>query len=200
MPSMQSEQLPGSLGGAPNPRFEALSQILATNWWAITLRGVFAIIFGLVALFMPAVAILSLVLVAGAYLFVEGVFGIVSAWRAAQHHKRWGWLTFEGIVNILAALFAFFWPGWTVLAFVMLLAVSSIISGVFMLAAAFQFRGQGRGWMFFSAIVSVIFGVLLFSTPLPGAVLLTWWIGIYAIVFGGGLIILSLRLRKLANL
>lgn len=196
MPSMKSD----TFGQTPNPRFEEMGRILATNWWAIALRGVFAIIFGFIALFMPAVAILSLVFVAGAYLLMEGVFGIVSAWRAAQHHKRWGWLTFEGILNILAGLFAFFWPGWTVVAFILLLGVSSIVSGVLMLAAAFQLKGHGRGWLFFSAVVSIVFGALLLVSPAPGAVVLTYWIGIYAIIFGAGLIGLSFKLRKLVTL
>lgn len=200
MPSIKSNDVPGAFGRGPQTRFDEMSRILASNWWAIALRGVFAVVFGIVALFMPAVAILSLVLVAGAYFFIEGVFGIISAWRAAQHHKRWGWLTFEGIMNILAGLFAFFWPGWTVLAFVLLLGVSSIISGVLMLAAAFQFRGSGRGWLFFSAVVSVAFGAILLVSPVPGAVVLTYWIGIYAIIFGAGLIVLSFKLRKFAAL
>ncbi len=178
-------------------RAEAMTQLLASNWWAIALRGVFAILFGLIALFMPGVAILSLIFIIGAYMLLDGILGLVAAWRAAQADQRWGWLTFEAIVNIVAGLIAFFWPFGTAVALVILIAAWSVVSGAFMLAAAFQYKGEGRGWMFFSAIISVIFGVLLFSTPLTGAVVFAWWIGAYAVIFGIGLLVFSFKLRKL---
>lgn len=197
MPDNTMNSIPGFPDFGPASRVERMARLLASNWWAVALRGVFGILFGLIALFMPGAAILSLILVAGAYMLVDGIFGLVAAWHAAQADQRWGWLTFEGIVSVLAALVAFFWPFGTALAFVILLAAWSVVTGVFMLAAAFQYQGDGRGWMFFSAVVSVIFGILLLSTPLTGAVVLTWWIGAYAIVFGIGLIALAFKLRKL---
>lgn len=197
MSANATDPIPGIPGFEPATRTARMSQLLASNWWAVALRGVFAIVFGLIALFAPMAAILSLVMLAGAYMFVGGVFGLIAAWRAAHADLRWGWLTFEGIINILAAMVAFSWPFGTALAFIILLAAWSVVSGIFMLAAAFQYKGEGRGWMFFSAIISIVFGLLLFSTPLTGAVVLSWWIGAYAIMFGIGLIALAFKLRKL---
>ncbi len=176
---------------------DAMSALLASNWWLIVLRGVAGIGFGLVALFFPAVTMLSLVLVFAAYLFVDGVFGVISGVRAARRNDRWGWLTFEGVLNIVVAVLAVAWPGLTVVAFVLMVAVWALLSGIFMVAAAFKLRiDHGRWWLVLGGLVSVIYGIALIIAPLIGALVLTWWIGAYAIVFGIALLILGFRLRS----
>jgi uncharacterized membrane protein HdeD (DUF308 family) len=171
--------------------------LLAQNWWAVALRGVFAIVFGLIALFMPGVTMLSLVLFFSAYMLVDGVFSIVSAVRAASNHQRWGLLVLEGIVDIAVGVIAFAWPGLTVIFFVTLVAVWSLITGVLEIVAAFKLNPAfGRGWLIFSGIVSVLFGIALLVGPLVGAVVLTWWIGAYALVFGITLLALAFKLKS----
>ncbi len=177
-------------------RAEAMTALLAQNWWAVVLRGGFAILFGLVALFSPGATLLTLVLFFSAYMLVDGVFGIVSGVRAAQRHERWGLLVLEGVANILVGILAFVWPGLTVLAFVTMLAVWSIVTGILMVVAAFKLaKLDGRGWMAFSGIVSVLFGVALIIAPLVGAIVLAWWLGVYAIAFGAALLVLGLKLK-----
>jgi len=174
-----------------------MSAVLARNWWAIALRGVFAILFGIIALFLPLVTITALVLLFGAYMLVDGIFVIVAAVRAARQHERWGWLVVEGIADFVAAAIAFLWPLATVIAFVILMAAWAIVSGAIMTAAAFRLRvPHGRGWMLFGGIVSMIWGVLLLLWPLIGAVVLTWWMAAYALFFGGALLVLAFRLRS----
>ena len=175
----------------------ALTELLAENWWAIALRGVLGIGFGLAALVVPAATMLSLVLLFAAYAFADGIFGLVSAFRAARQHERWGYLTFEALVNIATAAIAVSWPGLTVVAFVFLVAFWAIVSGVLMLGAAFELH-EGRGWLILGGLASLLYGVLLIAAPLLGAVVLTWWIGAYAIVFGVSLLVLAFRLRARA--
>jgi uncharacterized membrane protein HdeD (DUF308 family) len=178
-------------------RAQAMSDLLAQNWWAMALRGVFAILFALVAFFVPGATILSLVLFFSAYMLVDGIFGIVAAFRAATHHQRWGLLILEGVVNIAVGVIAFAWPGLTVLFFVTLLAVWSLITGVLVIVAAFRLHpAYGRGWLIVSGLVSVLFGIALLIAPMVGAVVLTWWLGAYALVFGIALLILAFRLRR----
>jgi len=177
-------------------RTHAMSQLLAQNWWALALRGVFAIIFALIAFFSPGATLLSLVWVFVAYMLVDGVFEIVAGIRAASENQRWGLLILGGILNILVGIIAFLMPGLTVLFFVTLMAVWSLISGVLMIVAAFKLNPTyGRGWLIFSGIVSVLFGVALLIAPLVGAVVLTWWLGAYALVFGISLLVLAFKLR-----
>lgn len=175
----------------------SFNAVLAENWWAIAVRGVLGILFGILALIFPGATILSFVLVFAAYLLVDGIFAIIAAVRAARRRDRWGLLTFEGIANIAAAVIAVLWPGLTVLAFVVLIAAWSIVTGVLMLGAAFRLNIQhGRWWLALSGAASLVFGILLILAPLAGAIVLTWWIGAYALVFGAALLVLAFRLRS----
>lgn len=184
------------LRGAAFSEYEPMIAVLARNWWAIGLRGVIGILFGLVALFLPGATMLSLVLVFAVYAFVDGLFGIVSAVRAAREGERWGYLVLEGLVSIAAAAIAVFWPGITVVAFVFLIAFWAILTGIFELTAAYRLEFiDGRGWLIFGGIVSVLYGALLIVAPMIGAVVLTWWLGAYALVFGVCLVVLAFKLR-----
>ena len=183
-------------GGELSPGRDLLAALLARNWWAIGLRGALAIVFGLIALFLPGATMLSLVIVFAAYAFADGVVGIVSAVRAAKAGERWGVLVFEGLVNIAVAVIAVLWPGITVVAFVLLVAVWAILTGALELAAAFRLGTEdGRWWLVVGGIVSLLYGALLIFAPMIGAVVLTWWLGAYALIFGVSLVVLAFRLK-----
>jgi uncharacterized membrane protein HdeD (DUF308 family) len=183
--------------GAVGWNYDAMVGVLARNWWAVAIRGVLAVLFGIIALFLPGPTMLSLVLVFAAYCLIDGVFGIISAVRAARAGERWGSLVFEGIVDLAAAAVALLWPGITVLVFVLLVAAWAIVTGVLELVAAFRLHsGDGRGWLMLGGVVSLIYGGVLMIAPMIGAVVLTWWIGAYALVFGVSLLVLAVRLRN----
>jgi uncharacterized membrane protein HdeD (DUF308 family) len=176
---------------------EAMSNLLAQNWWAIALRGVFAIIFGIIALLMPGAALLAFVLLFAAYMLVDGVFAIIAAVRAAQRHERWGWLIFEGILDFIAGGIAVVWPVITIIAFVFLMGAWAIVTGALMFGASFRLNiAHGRWLMTLAGAVSMIWGVLLIIWPLIGAVVLTWWIAAYALFFGVALLVLAFQLRS----
>lgn len=171
-------------------------QVLARNWWAFVLRGIAAVLFGVLAFALPAAAMLSLVLVFAAYATVDGVFAITAAVRAARSRERWGLLVLEGLIDISAGIVAVVWPGITVVFFVFLVAFRTLISGGLLLVAGFQLDTQhGRWWMILAAAASVLFGLSLLIAPLVGAVVLTWWIGAYALLFGIAMLILAFRLK-----
>ena len=175
---------------------DAMGAVLVRNWWAIAVRGVVGILVGLIAFVMPAATMLALILLFAAYMLVDGVFAIIAAVRAARRHDRWGLLVLEGLADIVAGVIAVLWPGITVLAFVLLVAAWAIISGGLVLAAAFRLNIEhGRWWLVLGGAVSVAYGVLLIMAPLIGALVLTWWFGAYALVFGIALLILAFRLK-----
>jgi uncharacterized membrane protein HdeD (DUF308 family) len=173
-----------------------MSEALARNWWAIALRGVLAIVFGLVTFIVPGATMLSLVLLFAAYAFVDGVFAIIAAVRSARSQERWGLLVLEGIVDIVAGVVAIVWPGLTILTFVLLVAAWALVSGALMAVAAFRLNlDHGRWWLVLGGLASIVYGLLLIGAPLIGALVLTWWLGAYALVFGVFLLILAFRLR-----
>jgi len=191
---MASTTFNSTSGVGSGPAAETLVQ----NWWLFTLRGVLGIIFGILALIFPGPTILSLVLLFSAYMLVDGIFGIISAVRAIRRKEdRWGLLIFEGLLDIATGAVAFLWPGLTVVAFVWLIAAWAIVSGWLMTAAGFRLNmDHGRWWLVLGGLLSLAYGVLLIITPLIGAVVLTWWLGAYALVFGVALVIFSLKLRS----
>jgi uncharacterized membrane protein HdeD (DUF308 family) len=175
-----------------------MSDVLARNWWAIALRGVVAILFGLVTFAWPGATMLSLVFVFAVYALLDGILDIVAAVRSARQHERWGLLVLEGIVDILAAAIAIAWPGLTILIFVLVIAAWALVTGVLMMIAAFRLNPEhGRWWLVLGGLVSILYGVLLVIAPMIGAVVLTWWLGAYALVFGVSLLILAYRLRHM---
>ena len=173
-----------------------LMEVLARNWWAFVLRGIAGVLFGVLALAVPGATMLSLVMLFAAYAAVDGIFAMVAAVRAAQAHERWGLLALEGALDILTGIAAVAWPGLTVIVFVTLVAVWALLTGGLLLATSFKVDSDhGRGWMMLGAVASILFGISLLVAPLVGAVVLTWWIGAYALVFGVAMLILALRLR-----
>jgi uncharacterized membrane protein HdeD (DUF308 family) len=176
---------------------DAMSALLARNWWVIALRGALAILFGIIALFLPEATMLALVLLFAAYMLVDGVLAIVAGVRAARRHDRWGWLILEGAIDLIAGGIAVVWPLVTIVAFVWLLAAWAIVSGVILFAASFRLNlAHGKWLMTLGGAVSVAWGVLLILWPLTGALVLTWWMAGYALFFGGVLLFLAFRLRR----
>jgi uncharacterized membrane protein HdeD (DUF308 family) len=174
-----------------------LSEVLADSWWAVGLRGVLGILFGLICLLTPGIALGAFVILFSAYMLVDGVFAIISGIKAARSGERWGLLILEGIVDIAAGVVAFLWPLITVVALTWLVAIWAIVSGALMLSAAFTLNiDHGRWWLALGGIASVVFGLLLVIEPLVGAVVLTIWIGAYALVFGVFLLILAFQLHS----
>jgi uncharacterized membrane protein HdeD (DUF308 family) len=178
-------------------RCDALSDVLAESWWAVGLRGILGIVFGLICLLTPGIAVGAFVLLFAAYMLVDGVFAIASGVRAARNSERWGLLLLEGIVDIAAGIVAILWPAITLVVLVWIIAIWAVVSGALMLAAAFTLNHEhGRWWLALGGIASLIFGILLVIEPLVGAVVLTMWIGAYAIVFGVILLVLAFRLHS----
>lgn len=182
------------------PLDDGRNAVLARNWWMVALRGVLAIVFGILTFVLPVVALQTWVLLFAAYMVVDGVVGIASGVRAAARHERWGWLAFEGVSSVLAGIVALVWPVITVVVFVYLLAVWSGVSGVMMAIAAFRLRlDHGRWLLALAGVFSILWGLLLLFAPIAGALVLVLYLGAYAIVFGLMLLVLAWRLRQRAG-
>jgi len=172
--------------------------LLAGNWWAIALRGVCGILFGLTAFFWPGIAIAALVILFGAYAFADGIFSVIAAVRAGSNRERWGSLALEGVIGIIAGIWAFVAPAVTVVALVALVAAWAVITGIFEIVAALRLRKTMKGeWLLgLAGIVSVVFGIVLGMAPIAGAVLLAIWIGAYTLVAGILQLVLAYKLRR----
>lgn len=185
---------------ASSARSEQMNALLARNWWAIALRGALALVLGIIALAFPGVTMRALVLAFGAYTVVDGILAIVAAIRAAREHERWWPLVIEGLLGIGAGVIAFWAPDATLMAFVYLSAAWAILSGAAMLAASGSLhRSHGKWVLGLAGLVSLLWGVLLACAPATGALVMTAWLGAYALLFGAALLALAFQLRRQAN-
>jgi uncharacterized membrane protein HdeD (DUF308 family) len=168
------------------------------HWWALGIRGVIAILFGLAALLRPGIALEALILLFGAYALVDGVFAIVGVFGGTRGGTpRWV-LLLEGVAGVLAGLIAFVLPGMTALVLLYLIAGWSIATGVLEAATAIRLRReiQGEWALVAGGALSVLFGVVLAVLPVVGILSLVWLIGAYAVAFGVLLIITAFRVRS----
>jgi uncharacterized membrane protein HdeD (DUF308 family) len=173
------------------------SKIVSGIWWALVIRGVLAVLFGIVAFFYTGQTLVALVYVFGVFALLSGIAMIVAAVRAGEAHQRWGWLAASGLIGVAAGVVSFVWPSPTALAFVYLVAAWAIISGVTEIAFALALPETLAHpfWAGLSGALSVLFGVLLAIWPKSGATALTWLIGIYAILYGATMLYYAFLLQ-----
>lgn len=173
-----------------------MAQVLIGNWWALAIRGVFAIIFAVIAFVWPATAAEVLVLWFGAYALVDGIFALIAALRAARHHGPSVALLVEGILDLIIAVMVVLWPAQALVAIVYLIALWAVVSGIALIAAGVaMIRVNGEWLLVLSGIISMLLGVILFVQPAVGVVALSWVLGTYVLLFGISLIGAAFRLR-----
>jgi len=165
------------------------------NWWVPVLRGALGILFGLLVFAYPRTAVTVFVYLFGAYALIDGIIALALAFDV---NRGRGWLILSGIAGIGAGILTFIYPSATAVALFYIVAAWAILTGIFEIAAAFEWRQVlSDMWLLgLAGVLSIILGVLLFSSP--GAGLLAWayLIGIYAIVYGVLYIVAGFRLRS----
>jgi uncharacterized membrane protein HdeD (DUF308 family) len=175
--------------------------------WAVLLRGILAVVFGIIALAAPGAALTGVVIVFGIYAIVDGVTAAIHAFRIRPVGSRWGWLLFQGIVSIVAGLVAVIFPTlagvvgglfalWTIVIYAVVHGALGIRS------AAGLSDGRNRTIGIVSGVLTLVFGILLGLLTLvtPGATVLSlmWIVGVYAIIFGVMFIVAAVQLRPRA--
>lgn len=175
-----------------------LVNVLARNWWAVLIRGVIAVIFGILAYLWPGATWVAVAILFGAYALVDGIFAIVAAVRAAETQQRWWPFVIEGIVGIVIAAITFYDVRITIFALYFTIAAWAFLTGIFEIVAAIELRKHvaNEFWLILGGIASIAFAVLMIWFPLAGFLAITWLIAAYAIVFGIMLIALAFRLRS----
>ena|SRR5256884_1219785 len=179
-----------------------LIETLKRHWWVPVLRGIAAIVFGVIAFVYPGLTVAVLVLLFGAWVLVDGVFRIVGAIGHRASDPDWGWQLVIGILGIIIGFLTFHAPAITALVLVIYIAAWALMIGATEIAVAFKLRREIKGewFLILMGLLSIVFAIMLLWNPLPGALALVWLIASYAIVFGFLGIILGFRLRSLPTI
>ncbi len=186
----------------------AVSKFVKSTWWLVLLRGVFAIILGILAFVAPVMTALVFVWVFAIYAIVDGVTGIVHALQVRKTDPAWGWLLMIGIVGLIAGILVMIFPAvaGALALFTMLwiIAIWAVVSGIFGIPAAATVASGGAkvlGIVF--AVLSIVFGVLLvimlFTTPQSALVGLIYVLGAFAVLEGLVLVVIAFQARAAAN-
>lgn len=186
---------------APSPASAPLGApilpVLAKYWWLLLLRGIAAIIFGILAFVWPGITLLTMVLFWGAFMLIDGVLALGHAIMGNDKGSRW-WLALVGVAGIAAGILTFALPGAALVVLLAFIAAWAIVLGVFQIIGAIRLRKEiDNEWSLgLSGALSVLFGIILLVAPGAGAVGLIWVIGGYAIVFGILLVMAALKLKQ----
>lgn len=174
---------------------------ISRTWWMFALRGLVAVIFGILALIWHEQVLQALVLVFGAFALVNGIMTIFAGLSSAPYFSRWWALLLEGTAGVICGLMGIFMPDITTQALMYLIATWALFTGIFEIVVAIQFRRELENeWMLIlGGLLSIAFGILMFIYPAAGAVSITWLIGSYAIIFGISEMIFAFRLRGLSR-
>ena len=177
-------------------------ETLKRHWWVPVIRGIAAIIFGVIAFTHPVMAIATLVLFFGAWVLIDGIFRIVGAIRHLGSDPDWAWQLVIGIIGIIVGLLTFHAPQITALALVVYIAAWALMIGASEIVMAVKLRHEIKGeWLLIlTGLASIVFAVLLLWNPVAGAAAVIWLIAWYAVVLGILAIFFGFRLRSLRAL
>jgi uncharacterized membrane protein HdeD (DUF308 family) len=174
---------------------------LASRWGWVVLRGVVAILFGILSFTRPGPMSLALLMLFAAYAFVGGVATIITAARRGRAGASWGMLMLDGVLGIAVAVVAVLWPVSAIVAFVWVIAAWAIVTGGLEIASAISLRKyiEHEWTLALAGVVAVVFGFMLLLRPAAGTLALVWVLGAYGLIFGATLVALGFRLRSWAH-
>jgi uncharacterized membrane protein HdeD (DUF308 family) len=174
--------------------------LVARDWWVFAIRGIAALVFGVLAFIWPEATLTVLVFLFGAYVLVDGVSLLVALVRGDAVARRHGWAVgIMGVLGIFAGIATFAWPGLTALSLLYLVAFWAIAMGTFQVIAAIALRREldGEFWMALGGAVSIVFGAVLVVFPGAGLISLVWLVGLWSVVFGVSSLGLAYRLHEI---
>ena len=181
-----------------------VGQVVSDIWWLVLLRGIAAVLLGIL-LFTNTAAMLSVVIIfLGIYWVLDGIITLMASIIGRNEHSNWGWGIFVGIISILAGLAVLSQPVLTALftaSFIIsLVGIMIVISGISSIVTGFRLRKTSGEWMMIlGGALSLIFGLLLLMNPLFSAMVFVYIIAAFSIFGGIVLIVISFQVKKLKN-
>ncbi|WP_446009850.1 HdeD family acid-resistance protein [Candidatus Electrothrix sp.] len=176
-----------------------ISFVFADNWWVLLLRGIIALVFGVLAWVYPGITLTLLILFFGVYILTDGILHVGASIAGRRQNRYWWTGLLGGLIGIIIGLVTFLAPGVTAFALLIAIAVWALLTGILDIVTAIQLRKeiQGEWLLIFSGVASFLLGILLLIMPSAGILTLLWLLATYAVLFGLLLVLLAFKVRKL---
>ncbi|MBU4386349.1 MAG: DUF308 domain-containing protein [Actinobacteria bacterium] len=176
-----------------------VEDITLPRWWSFILRGIVALIFGVIVLTWPGATTLVLLILFGSLVLVSGLFALGGSIAAIARKEKWGAEMFLGILGILIGIVAFTRPGIVLETLIVIVAIWMILSGAIELFASIELpkKTDGKVWLGIAGVLSMGIGILFLAMPAVGIWTAILIIGIYSLVFSVVLFVLGFRVKGL---
>jgi uncharacterized membrane protein HdeD (DUF308 family) len=177
---------------------QGMRAFMSKNWWVLLLRGIAAIVFGILAIALPGLTLFMLVITFGIYTLFDGVVEIWSGFSHRETNDRWWVEILIGVAGVVAGILIMALPGVTAVVAIYFIGAWMVVTGVLQIISAVRLRAEiaNEWWLILSGVLSVVVGLYFLVFPGDGAVSLVWIIGIYAILFGVMMVVLSFQARR----
>jgi uncharacterized membrane protein HdeD (DUF308 family) len=168
------------------------------HWWTLAIRGLIAVLFGIIAILWPGRTLLVLVILFGVFVLLDGIMAAIVSIQERKSSRWWWVLLLEGLAGIIIGVLTFISPAVTALVLLYLIAVWALVTGFLEIAEAFSGRlSIVQEWtLALAGLISILLGILLAVQPVAGLLSLVWLIGVYAIIFGILLIVRAFQFRS----
>jgi uncharacterized membrane protein HdeD (DUF308 family) len=175
-----------------------MATLLKKSWWILLVRGLAAVLFGVVALVWPRLTVATLVLYFGAFALVHGVSDVIGSIMNREEDKYWWLVLLGGLASIVAGLLVVSWPQLTALFLLYVIAARALVTGILDIIAAIRLRKEIEGelLLILGGLASVLFGLVAIARPGAGALAVVSLIAIYALFVGAILMVLAFRMRR----
>jgi uncharacterized membrane protein HdeD (DUF308 family) len=174
-------------------------QVASALWWIIMFEAVLAILFGIAAVFWPGLTLVVLVYLFSAYVLIWGISELVHGLMSIRRRGTW-WLTaILGVVGLGVGVYLIRHPHVSFATLILLIGLTLIVRGVLEVVGGFldQLSSAQRALSIFVGVLAVIAGIIVLLQPVAGGVAFVWVLGLYALIYGALLFVLSLEARSI---
>ena len=171
-------------------------------WGTLLLRGVLAVLFGIAAVFWPALTLVTLVYLFSAYVLVTGVVNLVQGVMGMRSYSTWYLTLLIGLVELGIGVYLLRHTGVTFATLVLLIGFTLVIRGVLEVVGAFMDMGSWastRTLLTLGGLASVLAGIIVLMQPETVGVAFVWVLGVYALLVGAMMVAVALDARKLVE-
>ena len=177
-----------------------MTNIYQGKWWALLVRGIIAIILGILLLSNVKNSVMGVLIFIGYYLIIEGILKLSQAYMEHKTGENMWPTLLTGIAAIILGVLVFYWPQLTSVILIALIATHAIFQGAMDLYTTMKTRSEMSGgwfaWHIFAGIAQILFGIWMVLNPLLGGLTVVAVIGVYGLVVGVVLIVRAFQERS----